>query len=136
MSSQYVVQGREPDYRKSYPVKEKQTGVYSFTIRDEAGLAIAASQLTAVLLTLHVPGTGAIVNSRENQDVLNDNQVTISEAGLVTWTQQVADMTIQDTNLAEETHRALFYFTWQSGGQPRSHPHEVEFVLENLDKLT
>lgn len=136
MSSSYTVQGAEPVYRKAYPVKEKQTGVYSFTIKDENGNAIPASQLTDVTLTLYSAASGAIVNARNGQNVKNANNVTIDEAGLVTWIQQIADLTIVDDTLHEETHRALFVFTWISGGNNRSHPHEVDFVIENLGKLT
>lgn len=132
--SHYHVQGKEPVYRKAYPVKEKQTGVYSFTIKDENGNAIPVSQLTTVTLTLYSTASDAIVNARSGQDVKNQNNVTIDAAGLVTWTQQLADLTILDDSLHEETHRALFLFTWQSGA--RSHPHEVDFVIENLGKLT
>lgn len=134
MSSPYVIRAQAPVFRKAYPVKEKQTGEYSFTLQDETGAPIPASDLTDARLTLHVPTTGTIVNSRDNQSVLNANQVTISEAGLVTWAYRIADMTMVDATLTEETHRALFVFTWQSG--LRSHPHEVDFIIENLDKLT
>ena len=129
----YTVQGKEQDYRKVYPIKEQETGVFSFTIRDEDGVVIPASQLTAVLFTVYVPTSGAIVNTRNAQNVLNQNNVTISEAGVVAWTQQIADVTILDDTLEMETHRCLFLFTWQGGA--RSKPYEVDFELENLAKL-
>lgn len=134
MSSDYTVDGNEPVYRKKYFVKEKKTGVYSFTIKKEDGTVVPASALTSATLSLFVPATAAIVNGRDAQSALNANNVTIDEAGLVTWTQQIADMAILDDALEEETHRALFLFTWQAGA--RQHPHEVDFVIENLGKLT
>jgi len=134
MSSTYTVQGKEPDYRKVYPIKEQETGVYSFTIKDENGTLIPASQLHEVKLTLYIPSSGAIVNSRNAQDVKNANNVTISEAGAVVWTQQVADVTMVDDTLETEIHRCLFLFTWQTGA--RSKPYEVDFEIENLGKLT
>lgn len=132
--STYTVQGKEPDFHKVYPIKEKETGVYSFTIKDEAGLVIPATQLYEVKLTVHVPSSGAIVNGRDAQNVKNANNVTISEAGVVTWTLQVADVTIVDDSLDKETHQCLFLFTWQAG--VRSKPHVVDFEIENLAKLT
>jgi len=132
MPSVYTVQGKEPEYRTVYPIKEQETGVYSFTIKDETGAVIPASQLTAVLLTVYVPTTGALI--RDHQDVKNAHNVTIGEDGVVAWSQQVGDVTILDDTLATETHRCLFLFTWQSG--TRSKPHEVDFEIENLAQLT
>lgn len=133
--STYVIKGKEPDYRKIYPIKEQETGVFSFTIKDESGLVIPSSQLTTATLTVYVPTSGAIVNGRDAQNIKNANNVTISETGVVTWTQQVADVTILDDTLAMETHRCLFLFSWLTT-TPRKKPYEVDFEIENLGKLT
>lgn len=132
----YTVDGNTPVYRTVYRIKEKQTGIYTFTIKDEAGVVIPGSSLTSLVLTVYSAQSGTIVNSRNAQNVLNLNQVAVSESGVLTWTQQVADVTILDDTLDEETHRCLFLFGWSSGGQVRSHPHEVDFLIENLGKLT
>ncbi len=132
--SAYTVQGSAPVYRKAYPIKEKQTGIYSFTMQDEAGNAIPAASLTSLTLTVYSVLSGDIVNSRNGQNVLNANNVTVSSQGVVTWTQQIADVTILNDALAEETHRCLFVFAWSSG-TPRSFPHEIDLVIENLGKL-
>lgn len=119
--------------RKTFALKEKETGLYSFTLRDESGAAIAAASLTSVTLTLYEPGSGQIINSRTNQNVLNQNQVTIDEFGKVSWDIQLADVTILDASRPTEVHRALFFFSWSGGTKGK--PHEVDLVLENLGKL-
>ena len=134
--SDYTVQGSIPVYRKAYPIKEKQTGIYAFTMKDEAGAVIPAASLTSLTLTVYSLQSGAIVNSRNAQNVLNANNVSVSEGGVVTWIQQIADVTILNDALTEETHRCLFVFGWNSGGNPRSYPHELDLVIENLGKLT
>ena len=129
-----TVVGSEKVPRLWFPIKEKQTVDYTFTIKDSDDVAIPAASLTTAILTLYTPDNGTIINSRNAQNILNANNVTISAAGVVVWSLQVADVTIANQQVTEETHRALFVFTW--GGGTKSFPHEVDFVLENLGKLT
>ena len=118
--------------RTVYQVVERKTGVYSFDLKDEDGVAVPSGSLTGATLTLEALESSAIVNSRSAQNVLNANNVTIDAAGKVTWTIQEADMAILDTALPMETHRATFIFSWGSG---RKAPHEVDFAIENLRKV-
>ena len=129
-----TVKGAEKVLRKWFPVKEKQTVDYAFTVKDGNGIGIPAANFFAVTLTFYNPETGAIVNLREDQDVLNANNVTISAAGVVTWSLQLPDVTISNQLATDETHRALFRFFWAAGA--KHFPHEVDFVIENLGKLT
>lgn len=126
--------------RTSYDLKEKQTGIYSFVLKDEDGNVVPAASLTSATLTLHSKEslTKAIINGRNAQNCLNANDVTISAEGVVTWTIRVEDVTILDDSLKVETHRALFLFKWNAGSPAveRSKPHEVDFVLINLSRLT
>lgn len=119
--------------RSVYRLKEQETGTYSFTVNDENGAPIPASAMNSVTLTLYVVHTGAVVNGRNAQSVLNANQVTISEAGAVAWALQVADTAIADSTRKMEVHRALFVFTWNTS---RKKTYEVDFEIENLGKLT
>lgn len=118
---------------KSYQLKEKETGTYSFTLKDEAGDVVIAESLTSATLTLYEPNSGAIVNGRNAQSALNANNVTIGADGLVTWSIQLADVTILDATRGSEIHRALFFFSWAGGTKGK--PHEVDLVLENVGKL-
>ncbi len=119
--------------RPVHRVKERETGIESFSLKDEDGNAIPAGSLTSATLTLHVVHTGAIVNSRNAQNILNANNVTIDGTGLLAWTIQAADMAITDDSRRVEVHRALFVFKWGSG---REKPYEIDYEIENMSKLT
>ena len=115
-------------------VHEKSTRVYTATIEDENGNAIPSSSLTTLLLTLYSQHSGTIINSREGQNVLNANNVTVDANGLLTWTMQPDDNQILDNTLTSERHKALFEFTYSAGA--KSGKHEVVFVVDNLSKVT
>jgi len=118
---------------KVFTVKEKTTSKYTATLKDEDGTAIALASLTTLTLTLYdISSTSrTIINSRNAQNVLNANNVTVhATSGLLTWEMQAADNEIQDSNKKIERHRALFKFSW-SGGQGI---HEVDFDVENIEK--
>lgn len=122
--------------RLTYDLNEKQTALYSFSIKDETGVAIPGASLTALTLTLRMVPSGAIVNTRNAQNVLNLNDVTVDGAGLVTWIIRIEDVTIQNDTLDTEVHRALFVFTWTSGGVPREFTKELDLRIANLGGLT
>lgn len=118
--------------RSTYSISEQETPIYSFTLKDENGSVVPGSSLNSVTLTFYAVHSGAIINSRNGQNVLNANNVTISEQGVVTWTLQLNDVKIVDDTQLTETHRALFLFTW---GSNRCKPHELDVVISNLAKL-
>lgn len=120
--------------RTTYRINEKDTGKYSITLKDEAGVAIPGSALTTATLTLQVLHTAAIVNTRNAQNIKNANNVTISEAGVLDWLIQIADATILDDTKKIEIHRALFLFTW--GSPTKSKAHEMDLEIENLGGTT
>jgi hypothetical protein len=93
-------------------VNERSNAQYSCTLVDQAGNTV--SSLTALTLSLINEATGAAINSRSAQDVLNKNNVTFS-AGVVTWTIQPADNVIVSSRLTKERHTAIFQATWAAG---------------------
>lgn len=103
-----------PRLDQTFPVLEKTTATLVGTLTGNDGVtAIPASALVTLTLTLYVikaDGTTAYVNSRNAQNVLNANNVTVDEAGLLRWTVQVADTTLIET-LEHERHYALFAWT-------------------------
>ncbi len=116
-----------------YDVLEKTTPAYTATVKDDAGVALPAASLTTLTLTLYVinaDGTTTIVNSRNAQNVLNVNNVTVDTNGLVTWSVQVADTTFVDATLPFERHIARFDWTWSSGS--KTGRHEVVLNVQNL----
>lgn len=117
----------------TYSVLERVSVKYTATIKDEAGTAIPGSALTALTLTLYSVHSGTIVNSRNDQNVLNANGVTVDEAGLLTWIMDPLDNQVLDTAFAYERHRALFEWTWSGG--TKAGKHEVDFLVQNLGQV-
>ena len=111
------------------------TGIYSFELVDQDGDAIDVGQLEIVTLTYYDKETRQIINTRESQDVLQDNNVTIlTDAGppivtTLTWSIQQEDTTIIDARRELETHIALFKWTWAT---TRKGLHEVQFQVESI----
>jgi len=112
--------------------KERTSAVYTSTIEDDQGNAIPLASISSIQLTLHDVATGEIINSRDDQDVLNANNVTIhATSGLLTWVLQLEDNIIQTAVSVVEHHIALFEFI-ASG---RSSKHEVNVYVSNLSKV-
>ena len=116
-----------------FTVAEQTTRRYTATIQDETGAAIPAASLTTLKLTLYDRATGAVINTRDDQNVLNANDVTVDGNGLLTWTMKPADNPILNDALAQEHHVALFEFTYASGAKRGQH--EVDFVVRNASKV-
>lgn len=123
----------EPVTRVAY---EGSTPIYEFELVDEVDGAIIGSNLTGMKLWYHQDYSKVTVNSRENQDVLNLNNVSIpSNGNKVTWKLQSADTKILNPNLAEEPHRAIFSWTFNRlGGGTGEGSHVVIILVKNLDK--
>lgn len=120
---------------KSFDVLEKTSGQYTATIVGNDGVtALPGATLSTLTLTLYVikaDGAIAYVNGRNHQNVLNTANVTISAAGLVTWTYQAADTALVEA-LPFERHIALFEWTWPAGAGK----HEAVLVVRNLTEVS
>lgn len=95
-------------------VKEGAFGVHTFQLVDEDGNNVSLAAINTGTLTLFDVVTGAIINSRNAQDVLNVNGVTISATGAVEWTMVEDDCRILSSIKREEHHHAHFRFAWDS----------------------
>jgi len=114
---------------------EQTTPKYTATITDDAGNAIPAASLSSLALTLYViktDGTTGYVNSRNAQDVLNLNNVTVDANGLLTWSMQVADTTLVEA-LPYERHIALWEWGW--AGATKFGKHELIVTVRNLGEV-
>tara|TARA_Y100000361_G_scaffold142162_1_gene147920 strand:+ start:1235 stop:1627 length:393 start_codon:yes stop_codon:yes gene_type:complete len=123
--------------QKERRVEEKITARYKVILSDEAGAVIPLSDMTTITLTLYDDYTGTIINSRNAQNVKNTNNVTYTEAGLLTWTLQPNDNIIVSSDVrtnSYEKHIALFEFTWDSGA--KAGKHELEFQVRQINKVT
>lgn len=127
----------DPTTIPEYEVLEETTPQLTATLKDEAGDPVPLADIDAATLTLFVPETGTIVNSRNKQNVKNANNVTIhATSGLLTWDIQEADLAIIDTADDEnnrEIHRALFEYDFDSN--TRKGAKQVDLVVHNLQKV-
>lgn len=115
---------------------EKSSGGIDFAIKDQDDVAVPAASLTAATLTLHdldtyepdsSPAVG-IINSRDAQDILNANDVTIDSSGHVIWSVRPEDNPIVTRRRQLERHRAKFQFVWATG----AFNYECELEVLNL----
>jgi len=117
-------------------VKESTTAVYGATLQDNDGNAVSAADLDSLTLTLWDKVSETIINSRNAQNVLNTNNVTVSDDGVLAWTMQPDDNVIVDTNHLDgqkEEHRALFQWTWDTNKYGK---YEVVIDVQQLTKVT
>lgn len=117
---------------------ERESGEYECTVKDPDGVAIPLSKVTALTLTLVDVDSGETINSRENQDVLNTNDVSYTEAGLLTWTIKPADNAIVGTvcHGRVQEHRATFEIFWDDGGQSFEKSWQRLFYVTSLQSVS
>jgi len=112
--------------RQRFRCNELTSRRIRFTIKDADGAAVPFAALLNAELTLIDLDTGSgwnggsprpgVINSRDQQDVLNANNVTIhSTSGLVTWLVQADDNPIITQRRQVERHLAMFLFAWADG---------------------
>jgi hypothetical protein len=114
---------------------EATTGLLTFTLVDSDGAGVPVSMLTTLTLTYYDVISGTIVNSRNVQNVLNTNDVSITTVGspavtTVEWQIQPADTPMVNPDLAVEYRVAQFRWTWDSGA--RHDAYQVQFAVENM----
>jgi hypothetical protein len=115
-------------------INEGSTAKYTATLQDDAGAVLALTDVSALTLTLANVADGTIINSRDGQNVLNANNVTIDETGgLLTYILQPLDTAIQDQDESYETHRATFQCTYNGTSQKNW---DVDFLIRNLSGVS
>lgn len=122
---------------KERRVEERSTARYVVTLKDETGVVIPLSALTTLTLTLYDVYTNTVINSRNDQNVKNTNNVVYTEAGVLTWTLQPTDNVIVTSDVRTngyEDHIALFEYTWSSGS--KAGKHELEIFVRQINKVT
>lgn len=110
-----------------FSIDERTEPLHEFTILDVDGNPV---QPTAITLTYYDRETGTIINSRDGQDVLDANNVTVTN-GVVAWEMQVEDTIVLNNVLEAEIHVALW--EWIANG--RDVKHETIFRVINLRKV-
>ena len=125
-----------------FPIDEQEGGSYLATVTDDLGAMIPGSDLTGLTLTLWVvrqDGSTAIVNSRNHQNVLNQNHVTVyntlqtltdGRTYNLRWKIQPGDTTLVE---AVPFERHKFLFEWTSAQVQGKH--ENTLVVRNLQMV-
>ena len=116
-----------------FNVREKTTRRYTAALKDETGAAIGGGALSSLKLTLYNRADGSIINTRNQQNVLNANGVAVDSSGNLTWTMEPADNPIVDAALSYEEHVALFEIGWSSDAKKNNH--DVIIRVENVNKI-
>lgn len=100
--------------------------MFTATLLDPDGTAITAP--TAMTLTLTNARTGAVINGRNSQNILDTNNVTHNAStGVVIWEIQADDTSMVDSSQSWEDHVATF--TWiYDGGKIGKHVHRLHCV--------
>jgi len=117
-----------------FGILELATGTYTATVTSNDGATpIPAASLLTLTLTLYViktDGTIGYVNSRNAQNVLNANNVTVDVNGFLTWAIQTLDTTLVEA-LPFERHIALW--EWTATGVAGKH--EMVLVVQALTEV-
>lgn len=103
-------------------------------IVDAAGAGISASALDTLRLTLYEQRTGAILNGRDQADILNTGGGTVSSAGDLVLVLSPADTALVHQSAAVETHVAYLEWTYNSGADRGRAV--IEYPVRNLRKAT
>ena len=132
----------------TFDVPEQSSGVYRAIIVDESGALLPGSILSTLTLTLYAVRSGGnidYINSRNAQNVLNTNGVTVYDT-LQTdtlfdsstvqynlkWIFTPQDTTLVRAQLQIERHIALFEWTWGSG---KAGKQEMILAVKNLNEV-
>lgn len=114
---------------------EKTSAKLTAQIVDENGVGIPVTSLATLILDLYSMSDPAkpIINNRTAQDVLGVNNVSIDTSGNLIWDIQPADNAILDSTLANESHRAVFAWTYNGGA--KAGKYIIDMTVVNLAKV-
>jgi hypothetical protein len=119
------------------PVAEADSVQITAYLEQETEEYVPLAALSSLTLTLRDKASGGIVNSRNNQSILNANGGTVSEVveNTVTRTKLVLQLTPADHPVVDATRRvesrvALIRWTWNGGA--RGGGREILYKVTNL----
>lgn len=115
-------------------INERSTFRYTGKVVDEAGNAIPAAEISTLTLTLFNAADKSIINTRDDQNALNANGVTLNDSGELTWNSASEDSPIVgNVGLGlTEHHIAQFEWTWGSG---RRGSHKVDLFVVQMHEI-
>ena len=119
-------------------VWEGQTAIYNAMLIDEEGDPVSSAILATATLTWFSLRENESVNGRLDQDVLNNNDVTIDMSGNLEWKLGTLDTTmIDDPKPTKATHRGRFTFTWlDAQSVQRVHIHKFDLTIKHNEEVS
>lgn len=112
-------------------VPEGSVSEFVGVVTDKKDVPIPASNLSSLTLTLYNLETGALINDRNEESVLNENGGTVDEVGVFEMTFSEADNLLQDSSKQYETHVALF--EWEKEDTQEEGKHELVMTIRSVD---
>jgi len=116
-------------------VNERTSAVFT-TVFKRLGakplLPLSIDSLTMTLFAKDLPGK-PVINSRQDQNILNANGGVLQLDGCFRLLLGVADNIVMNSALSAEIHRMSFKWTYLNS--TRTGRKEVDFTLRNLSKL-
>ncbi len=113
-------------------VNERSSARYTFTVLDYDRVMIPKSQMSTLRLSVFEARSLTTVNGRNDQNVFDQNNVTIAADGTITWDVQPGDNIIVNPEYSQETHTVQFTLVVTGGKQ---HVHQTAIVVNNLAKV-
>lgn len=116
-----------------FDVVQENSGKYVAKLVKEDGEALDVEEITTATLTLWDSKSEAIINNRDEQNVLNLNNVSLDCAGNLVWQWTPLDMPKLSTKPDPEIHYALWIITWNGGDSQIKH--DVAFRVHKVNEL-
>lgn len=120
------------EIENTFTVDEGSTPDYVVTLKDKNLNPLPGSVLDSLTLTYYQEYSEEIVNSRNGQNVLQLNGVTVDSSGKLTWHLTPQDTAILDDALHQEPHVARFDYTFPGLTQTEVGRREVRFLVNNI----
>ena len=105
------------------------------TFSDAAGNAIAKANLATLKATLYDVESNSVINSRDDQSVLDANDGVVATDGTLTLRLQPEDHVIVTADLpagSTESHVLRLTWTWSDGVRTRTGIQEWQYQVEKL----
>lgn len=120
----------------SIRVNEKATFKYTASLVDETGTPLGPTDLASLTATLYDQLTGAAINGRTNQNVLNANNFTLTTGpNNLNWDSPSADNPIINVTLETEVHILLLQWTYGAGAAFHGNK-EIAIRVVNINKVS
>ena len=105
------------------------------TFIDLESATLDEASLATITCTLINAADGAVINSRQDQDIKDANNSTVTAGGVLTLRLQPADNVIVDAALTAgdtESHYLTVTWTWNDGVTTRTGKQEWEILVRKM----